>query len=609
MAFTVFKEFIQTLKPALLEQGKCTKSFYRQIFQNIEGASDKAEVRQKKQFNLGSSCKLSPPLEAANYLLGRDYKETFLFHASAKSSKEHLFIPDEFVSKLYHKDVSYLSYDTEKHIRETEKNRSQNQPDDWFTKELTAFLIKNQDQISQTVYINWITKIKCLYLIRANLPSKASEIPVIDSIHATKLEPFLEKVLNAIPTEVLDNPIITDLRVATNFKKNFQRKLNNWIKKYLKQTPLPENDPGMMWFFHLNMTEISGEMAERWLFEELKNALEDANDKDNIDKTVVLHASDIAIDVDSNSQQQEFDFLLFVPNRKLIVGIEVKRAFNKKTKSNQLQKYYDILEERLSDQLGDGWTYFPVLCVFKPTSDMLTDTRSNDHFIHSETDIKLWIQRVVMNSFPETLDYSISLEQLRNVLKILVFVLQMSNSSIPNADDNVNPPVGTIVESKWVKFVTEALKTISTKTNIIFYSNNQLPIFLNNGPEYQKVFLDGCYGSGKTFLLRQKCQELAVRNEVCWYIFGTSHVKKTLLQIQLEEEWKHFPNIRIINKRDIVVSIILIAETVDGKLILKSPEIIVMKRSRSNSHKFQAMSESYGKGSSVKLSQNDVHVI
>ena len=84
MAFTAFIKFIQTLKPALLEQGKCTKSFYWQIFQNKEGASDKAELRQKKQFNLGSSFKLSIPLEAANYLLGQDYKETFLFHASAK---------------------------------------------------------------------------------------------------------------------------------------------------------------------------------------------------------------------------------------------------------------------------------------------------------------------------------------------------------------------------------------------------------------------------------------------------------------------------------------------------------------------------------------------
>lgn len=93
--------------------------------------------------------------------------------------------------------------------------------------------------------------------------------------------------------------------------------MNKWIKKYLKQTPLPENDPGMIWFFHLDTNEISGEMAERWLFEELKKALEDVNDKDNIDKTVVLHASDIAIDADSNSQEQEFDFLLFVPNRKL----------------------------------------------------------------------------------------------------------------------------------------------------------------------------------------------------------------------------------------------------------------------------------------------------
>ena len=328
----------------------------------------------------------------------------------------------------------------------------------------------------------------------------ASEVPVIDIIHAATVQSFLEKKLNAMPTKVLNKPIITELSVVTNLdKQDFPRKLNNWIKKCLKQTTLPENDPGMMWFFHLDMAEISGDMAESWLFEELKNAFEDAN---NIDKTVILHASDVAIDVESNSQQQEFDFLLLVPNRKLIVGVEVKRTFNKKKQKKKTSfKNIEILEERLSDQLGEGWTYFPILCVFNPTSDMLTETRSNNHFIHSETDIRQWIQQVV-NSFPETLNYSVSLEQLRNVLKILVFVLQMSKSSIPNAGDNVNPPLGTIVESKWVKFVTEALKTISTKTNIIFYSNNQLPIFFNNGPEYQKVFLNGCYSAGKTFLLR-----------------------------------------------------------------------------------------------------------
>ena len=85
-------------------------------------------------------------------------------------------------------------------------------------------------------------------------------------------------------------------------------------------------------------------------------------------------------------------------------------------------------------------------------------------------------------------------------------------------------------------------------------------------------------------------------------------MKKTLLQIQLEEEWKHFPNIRIINKRDTVVSIILIAKTVDDKLILKPAEIITTKSSRSNSHKFQAMSEYYGKKSAVKLPQNHVYL-
>ena len=66
---------------------------------------------------------------------------------------------------------------------------------------------------------------------------------------------------------------------------------------------------------------------------------------------------------------------------------------------------------------------------------------------------------------------------------------------------------------------------------------------------------------------------------------------------------------RIINKQDIVVSIILIAKTVDGKLIPRSADIIVTRGSQSNSNKFQDKGESYRKGSTDKLSRNHVYLI
>lgn len=58
-----------------------------------------------------------------------------------------------------------------------------------------------------------------------------------------------------------------------------------------------------------------------------------------------------------------------------------------------------------------------------------------------------------------------------------------------------------------------------------------------------------------------------------------------------------------------MVSIILIAKTVDGKLILWSADIIVTMGSQSSSNKFQAMGESYEKGSTDKLSRNHVYLI
>ena len=313
----------------------------------------------------------------------------------------------------------------------------------------------------------------------------------------------------------------------------------------MELTPPPEEEHDLLWFFDLNMTDVTGEMAERWLFDELQDALDDS-----IDETVVLHTSHIVYE-DSLPKEQEFDFFLFVPSRKLVMCVEVKRTFNENTSTQQLQKYKQIIEESLSDQLGDGWTYFPVFCVYQPTNEMINFTTSNNYFIHSETNIKEWFSSAV-KSFPIHLDYAASIQQLRNVLKILVFVMQMSKPLTVNPSSSLKP--GIVVESKWQQFVQEALNTICTKSNILFYSNNQLPIFLNNSPEYQKVYLNGCYGAGKTFLMKEKIAQLAAQNETCWYINMRSRGKSNLLMEQLKEEWKDFTTIKIVNTIDGMVS-------------------------------------------------------
>ena len=54
------------------------------------------------------------------------------------------------------------------------------------------------------------------------------------------------------------------------------------------------------------------------------------------------------------------------------------------------------------------------------------------------------------------------------------------------------------------KYIEKAIEAVSTADNIIFYSIDQIPIFLNDDPRNKKVILFGGYGSEKTFPLRER---------------------------------------------------------------------------------------------------------
>ena len=120
---------------------------------------------------------------------------------------------------------------------------------------------------------------------------------------------------------------------------------------------------------------------------------------------------------------------------------------------------------------------------------------------------------------------------------------------------------------------------MSTADNIICYSNDQIPIFLNDDPRNKKVILFGGYGSGKTFLLREKAEMLAVdHNKKVLFIFGIEYMKKTLLQLTLEQKWndpKYNRNIRVLNTSDIVVRSILFIKVINPIGIKKLHDLYI----------------------------------
>ena len=561
-----FKKLIQSLKPCQLDTSKCTTitSFHHQILHNHE-RRQKSEERQKIQFNLANGRLFSDPIEAAGILLEREYGKTFLFDDRFTDS---VFIPPVFVSKLYKSDVSVLEYNVIDGIERARTTLQKNIPGFWFTIELEAFLQKHiGSDITYGNYDTWMVKIKCIHLLREKGPPPIPTIaiPTID-LGPKELLPFAQFCVAYL--EQCDRT--HHFTRAFKDHANKEKRLRRWLINTLKANPLDHNSP-MKWLFKANLLDVSGELPERYLFDELKGILGDEGSI-TIEKFVILHANDISLRDEKSSHihvptQKEFDFLLLSAERKLIIAIEAKRSLPNQP-FKQLREYQEIFEEGLGDQLDDEWTFYPALYVHKPHEQLKSMMISN-HFIHQETDLEKWFQNVLDENAVKPRKNLVSVEQLKNVLKIIVFTLQMSKSSLEHVDKFIKSeaPVGTVVHSKWSNYIEKAIEAVSTADNIIFYSNDQIPIFLNNDPRNKKVILFGGYGSGKTFLLREKAEMLAVdHNEKVLFIFGIEYMKKTLLQLTLEQKWndpKYNGNIRVLNTRDIVVRNILFIKVIN----------------------------------------------
>ena len=75
----------------------------------------------------------------------------------------------------------------------------------------------------------------------------------------------------------------------------------------------------------------------------------------------------------------------------------------------------------------------------------------SNHSILQETDLEKWLQNALDKNVVKPRENLVSVEQLKNVLKIIVFTLQMSKSSLEHVDKFIKSEalVGTVVHSKW----------------------------------------------------------------------------------------------------------------------------------------------------------------
>uniref|UniRef100_A0A7M6DJL4 Uncharacterized protein n=1 Tax=Clytia hemisphaerica TaxID=252671 RepID=A0A7M6DJL4_9CNID len=463
---------ILLLGPSRIDPTKCHpgSSLYAQIKRNGEMTLQ----RQQRQFNLGNSETFSDPIIAADYLLEREYGETALFDTTQHGA---VFIPPTFMSYQYKKKstVAVLDYDVKKDIERLLHNLLHHSPNYWFTTDLRDFISSQGfgDTIDQKYFSKWILNLKIKYLIMQELNTDEVCLPPIT------LEPdvFIKGCIQEICSKSIKTSMIILLGEYSNIP--FKRLLRQKVDEN------PPTDSNLRWLFDLEISEL-GEKVQNEFYDKLSSLQDD----DVLSDTVVLSSIGFITNV-RNRMQQELDFFIISWPRKLIICIESKRTITDRI-FEQLEMHQFLLETKFGDQLGHGWTFFPVIL-----SEFDKFSFSSRHYITTCTDIKSWLVSIFQHYpvVPMWTTFNNTLSQTKDVLRLIIFTLHASKHA----------PITT---TNWVEYINSAIDNVATSDNILFYSKEQLAVMSLDNDKYNKLIITAGWGTGKSLLLTNKAIQM-----------------------------------------------------------------------------------------------------
>uniref|UniRef100_A0A7M5XLA0 Uncharacterized protein n=2 Tax=Clytia hemisphaerica TaxID=252671 RepID=A0A7M5XLA0_9CNID len=491
--------------------------------------------KQNRKFNLGNGQLFTDPILAADKLLLREYADSALFDTNRHNP---IFIPNVFQSNQYAKKdstVHLLDYDVDINtLKKCLDNLKKDSPAYWFTGELQAFYdlqLNNSsgNEINAREFSYWILNVKIMYLLMEEIGDQ----PIQTS---SSRQPILNAL--TLPSTTEDNKTFIQACIQELASKSPGTKLEQTLKKTLKDVKkevenlVKQNQPShstIKWLFGLVLSEL-GEKGEHSFFHKLYFLKDDPV----LEDTVILSSINFLTNV-QKKMHQEIDVLLFSWTKKLIIGVEIKRTLTGKA-FDQLNKYHTLIEGKLGDQLGHGWTYHPVICV--GTDDL---SFNNQHYIDQETDLKCWLS-TLLAKYPTVssgIPFIPAVNQVKDLLRIIVFAIHASKTA-------------PITRSNWVEYISQAIDTVCTTDNILFYSQRQLPIMKTDTSEFDKIILLAPYGCGKSFILQEKAKQLSgmaeYKGRVMYVIY--KETLENLLEWRLKDELEKEHGVDVYGYRD-----------------------------------------------------------
>ncbi len=232
---------------------------------------------------------------------------------------------------------------------------------------------------------------------------------------------------------------------------------------------------------------IKGGIEEEKVFNNLRTSFQ----KNNVKNTVAING--FKDKGPSGMETGEFDFLIVSEPLQTIFHIEVKRTCTKNTSDSaakQLNRGLKLIEDKIPFPEKEKWKYVRMMCFGLDDQKLSIFCPECQKYALGPTK-DVWTEITKTIKQPDLA--STSSKTYLTILKYLLYEMFKRESCVTT--------------QQLIKETRKNSDAMTTMSNIFFWSKEQLNIIKSTKDE-KRVALTSEFGTGKTFLLKEKAKEM-----------------------------------------------------------------------------------------------------